>query len=187
MDEQTVQEYRDGRNQHFQRIVIYHMPIVDSLLHKYVCPRHPFSDLQEVAYYELVVSVRRAQTALKDNNITPYVIRCVSLNLLSYVTFDHLLIYGHKPASRVKETMTRHLMVDQQGQEQSGLDRLIVDERIENAVTSDLQREVITLRLQGYTLHEIKDRIPGITVFRVRTLWSSFIKRVEASYADDDI
>lgn len=181
-----MREYRQGECKHFQEIILHHIPIVDALVWKYATgTHHRYEDILEVAYYELVVATKQAQRALRDDNITPYLITCVGLNLLSFVTLDHLTVYPKKVSSCVTPLMSRYDFndtVDVRCREP--VDYVVFWERFNNAITDDVQREIVDLRLAGYTYVEIWNRLPNIHLTTIKDKWKKFVDRMENANTD---
>lgn len=154
------------------------MPFVDTLIPRYMTPKYTYHDLQEIAYYELVVTVKRAQASLKNNNIRAYIGRTVSMQLRKHVSADHLPIYrGRIPPSVTNIAERVDLDSLALATKDDTLDRLILWEQVERAITSDEQRIVVKMRLQGYCNREIAKHIGG-NMMRVQRYWASFIERV---------
>jgi len=178
MDVETVREYRDGKD-HFQKIIIHHMPIIDNIIGRYTSSHYRYEDVQEVAYFELVNAVVQARSKLKDNNITPYIIRSVTLNVLTFVIYDHLPIYPKRPTSRLKELAKRVNFDDVSDVTSEPLDMLALLEQLEVAVKDDEQREIVNLKIQGYSFKEIANRLPTLSYHHIRRRWLAFVSALD--------
>lgn len=173
MIENQVRKYRDGDESVRDELILHHMPIVDKLVCKFINKTHTKDELKEVAYFELVLSVKRAKRTLKDDNLTPYVIRCVQHNLINYVRLKFLVIYKRLPRNCANLRERLHLDDPVDNECEPGFN-IELEELIELSIESEVQRAVVRLRLEGETFNSIAAELK-VSIKVVRRLWFSFV------------
>lgn len=174
--DQAVQDYRNGDTEKYQQIIEHHLPIMDKLAWRFTSKRHTHEDITEIAYYELVQAVALAKKSLKNNNITPYIIKRVISNILTYLKMCDLIVHTNKPSSKTK-LMEREFFLDTHVRTSvHPIDSLIFWECFNKSITSDLQHEIVILRLKKYTNKEILERLPECrNVTMIQRQWSLFV------------
>lgn len=175
MIQNQVRKYKDGDDSVRDELIKYHMPIVDSLVGRYICPKHNRDDLREVAYYQLVVSVKKARNVLRDDELTPYIIRRVKCDLLRHVKLDHLPLYKNTLNSRV-DLLARVELEEPVSHGTCHEDEVDFMEMLDRYVESEEQKAVVLLRLEGYTFNEIVKK-RNSTINQVRKTWNNFIEK----------
>jgi len=172
--------------------------LTHKLAAKYVSPIHDFEDVCEVAEFELVEAVVRAKNALKDDGIKYYLIRCIRARLLDYVTLDHLIYlpsHGPRAWAEAKKGIHR-INVTRKGPHQrdpytqdnrTDPDVFVeFDEILEDCITSEIQRDVVTYRLARCTFQEIAVKM-DMEIKPCQRYWYEYCDLVKEAYDGESV
>ena len=181
-DKLDVLAYRmmeDTDNKLRDKLIIRYMRLVKRLAARFIGPRHPRDDINEYAMYVLVDTVVRAKESLTNNNIQPYIIKCVRAQLMNYVTFDHVSTVPQKRGTSVwnRPRQIRHTLKDCPAIQCDVADSVCLCESIERSILSDTQREVVELYLAGFTFPEIVKKT-NISLGSCYRMWCEFTERM---------
>ena len=176
----------DPQNKRRDVLIQRYMGFVRGLAAHFVTPKHSYDDVIEFAYFELVQAVIRAKRVLEDNNIEPYINKCVRAKLLTYVTFDHLITIPVKSqhAWRVKRPRRRNLKDPMD--HQFDTDESIMFEEILEKCVDDYNYDVVKYKLAGCTDVEVAQKTK-MERTACQRLWKEFRERMKEYYGNDAI
>lgn len=174
VNQEKVQDYRNGSNDSFQYLILYHRPIADEIVRQYVSRQFPFEDLQEYAHYALVEIIIKAREKLVDNNITYYIRRRLRQRLLDHIKFE-------RKSGTYSELLTKQPFTDVASKRDADIS-IMFRECCEKAIKNDLQKQIVELHMQGHTFSEISSllKVPESTA---AWHWGRFTNDLENCYA----
>lgn len=178
--QQMVAKLRGGDDSVINPIIEGHIRLAMSIVAKYVA-KHPRrkNDIIGAALAGLTEGVRKAQTALYDDNITPYLVVLVHRAISDFLEKDHLIPIGRqyirsrggytafsdalpfeRPICHLSlSPMFKDIGDEENGEEEFDLspatrdtsqDKLIADDLLNQLQLTWVEQQVIDLKCEGY-------------------------------------
>ena len=171
ISEEVIRKYCHGDNTVEESIVNAHMPLVVTLAAAAAkCRPTLRHDLESLSTLALIESVRKFRQVHVDYGITKYISSYVYRRLRFY-------ILNYRSSVIIDQDLCAHTYVD------SDEDRYDALEAFSHAAITPKQKEVIGLRLQGYTLDEIAEKVGYKRYQVVRTL-EKIYERLKDEHGD---
>lgn len=192
LSDDVIQRYRDGDDSLRDEIILSYMPLAYKLARKYG------PDAIGNAMLGLVQGVTWARTALYDNNIGPYLNITIRRFITEHLNRDHLIPIPREAWRKMLQSLSLENLDDAEAQQVlktfytrwlvllsdenpdiviEDPNELIFKEAWEKLNLTELEAEVLTLRLQGYTLQEI-----GSFVNRSHPAVFQILKKIQKRY-----
>ena len=168
-----VPRLRAGDTSAHEEIILGHVHLAISIAGRYArSSPHNVDDLISESIYGIIYAVKTAAEKLVDDSITPWIISCCHRFIIRYLSRDSVvripyqtLWARYKRGLRTNVATTRSI-TDHDIASRSREPSLEIRELIDFSAETEVDRQIVFLRAQGYKDKEIGERI-GISAASV--------------------
>jgi len=182
-----VQCLRNGDSIAKTRLVEGHMGLASQIVGRYIARfdlnnQELIDDLWAEAMYAVTLAVELAKTNLKDDNITPYIVTTVHDKVSDCLARDRLIPVPPRTYRRHGGKVQPPRVVSGESSLKSlshSLSKIIADDLLEQALRTNVEREIVRMRLKGMTDSRI-GKVLGMGVMQIGRVRAAIERRYNA-------